>query len=96
MANVEITWELGADPLTNIDSIVVHKKQNGTCAELQSEAFSGSPLPIFTVLPADFATTLSYTDTGATVGNWEYGVFAKNSAGVHACHGSSSQTAYVA
>lgn len=95
MANVEITWQLGAGPLTNIDSIVVHKKQNANCAELQAEALAGSPPPIFTVLPSDFATTLSYTDTGVTTGDWGYGVFAKNSAGVHACHVNSSQTANV-
>jgi hypothetical protein len=96
MANVEITWALGADALTNIDSIVVHKKQNGTCAQLQAEALAGSPAPIFTDMSR---VSTSYTDTNVGQGTWRYGVFVKNSAGVNVCDagpGDSSATVTIA
>jgi hypothetical protein len=92
MADVNITWVLGAGNLDNITSIVVHRKENGTCEQLQAAALAGDPAPIFTDTNK---TAISYTDTGVGVGTWEYGVFVKNSAGVSVCHGTSSETVVI-
>jgi len=83
MATVQINWNLGAS-LGNIDKTVVHKEIGGDCASLEALALAGDAGSLVHEDTSPLTDT-SFIETNVGVGNWTYGVFAKNGAGVNAC-----------
>jgi len=95
MADIKLDWTNPAlNTLSNIDSFVIYKKENSSCAELQGLAANSDTANKVNVTGSGTGnneitdlTKTSYTDTGVTAGTWTYGIYAKNAVGVSPCKG---------
>ena len=90
MATITLNWSLGAGALTNIDSICIYMGATDggeTCATLRgyAEAGSGGTLVAEFTDMANVPVTYDHTDAGLAAGDYTFGIYAKNTAGVSPC-----------